>query len=82
VERTSRFVIIAGPSAGKDADILAEILIDMVNAAPDRHRQSLTSDQGTDMGRQAELTLATDMPVTFAYPHPHVSGPPTTTPPA
>jgi len=30
---------------------------------------------GHRQGRQAELTLATDMPVTFAYPHPHVSGP-------
>jgi len=42
VERTSRFVIIAGLPEGKNADPLADVLIDIVNAMPDKLRQSLT----------------------------------------
>lgn len=47
VERTSRFVIIAGPPDAKNADPLADILIDIVNAMPDKLRGSLTWDSHT-----------------------------------
>jgi IS30 family transposase len=68
-ERTSRFTVILGLPDGKQAEPLAGILIDTVNAMPDKLRGSLTWDQGTEMARHAALTLATDMPVYFAHPH-------------
>ncbi len=67
--RTSRFTIICGLPDGKNADSLADILIDHVKAMPEKLRGSLTWDQGTEMARHAALTLATDMPVYFAHPH-------------
>lgn len=69
VERHSRFVMILGLPEGKRADPLADILIDTINQMPRHLRRSLTWDQGTEMARHAEFTLATNMPVYFAHPH-------------
>ena len=69
VERTSRFTIILGLPEGKNADALADTLIETVRGLPAQVRGSLTWDQGTEMARHAALTLATDLPVYFAHPH-------------
>ncbi len=69
IERTSRFTVIPGLPEGKNADGLADILIDHVTGMPGKMRGSLTRDQGTEMARHAALTLAADMPVCFARPH-------------
>lgn len=69
VERHSRFVMILGLSEGKQADALADVLIDHVRDMPAHLRGSLTWDQGTEMARHAQLTVATDLPVYFAHPH-------------
>lgn len=69
VERHSRFLILLGLPHGKQAEGLADVLIDTVTDMPRHLRGSLTWDQGTEMARHAELTLATDMPVYFAHPH-------------
>ena len=69
VERTSRFTIILGLPDGKNADALADTLIETVRGLPAQVRGSLTWDQGTEMARHAALTLATDLPVYFAHPH-------------
>ena len=69
VERTSRFVILLGLSMGKDSVGLADVLIDRVTDLPRHLRGSLTWDQGTEMARHAQLSVATDMPVYFAHPH-------------
>lgn len=69
VERTSRFTIILGLPDGKNADALADTLIETVRGLPPQVRGSLTWDQGTEMARHAALTLATDLPVYFAHPH-------------
>ncbi|MFQ4149767.1 IS30 family transposase [Arthrobacter sp. LAPM80] len=69
VERHSRFLIMLGLPEGKKADGLADVLIDRVNDLPALMRGSLTWDQGTEMARHAQLTLATDLPVYFAHPH-------------
>ena len=68
VERTSRFVILLALTAGKDAIGVADTLIESVNDLPRHIRGGLTWDQGSEMARHAELTVATDMPVYFAHP--------------
>lgn len=69
VERHSRFLIMLGLPEGKKADGLADALIDRVTDLPALMRGSLTWDQGTEMARHAQLTLATELPVYFAHPH-------------
>ncbi|WP_158726438.1 IS30 family transposase [Tomitella fengzijianii] len=68
VERTSRFTLICGLPAGKNADGLADVLIDTVSDMPRNILGSLTSDKGTEMARHAALTTATDLKVYFAHP--------------
>lgn len=69
VERTSRYLIMRGLPLGKNADGLAEVLIDTICGLPAQVRGSLTWDQGSEMARHAALTLATELPVYFAHPH-------------
>jgi len=69
VERTSRFTVVLALAEGKNADGLADVLIDHVSGMPKLVRRSLTWDQGTEMARHAALTLATELPVFFAHPH-------------
>ena len=69
VERHSRFLIMLGLAEGKKADALADVLIDTVNDLPALMRGSLTWDQGTEMARHAQLSVATQLPVYFAHPH-------------
>ncbi|WP_182349014.1 IS30 family transposase [Tomitella gaofuii] len=68
VERTSRFTLICGLPSGKNADALADVLIDTVSDMPRHILGSLTWDQGTEMARHAAITTATDPPVYFAHP--------------
>ncbi|MDJ0312593.1 IS30 family transposase [Arthrobacter sp. H35-D1] len=69
VERNSRFLIMLGLPEGKKAAGLADVLIDQVSDLPALMRGSLTWDQGTEVARHAQLTVATDLPVYFAHPH-------------
>lgn len=68
VERHSRYVVMLGLPDGKHADGVADALIDRVTDLPKHLRGSLTWDQGTEMARHAQLTLATELPVFFAHP--------------
>lgn len=70
VGRTTRFLITLGLAAGKDSTGLADVLIDRVNDLPRHLRGSLTWDQGTEMAKHAAVTVATDLPIYFAHPHP------------
>ena len=69
VDRQSRFTVILALPQGRAADHVADVLIDHVWGLPELVRKSLTWDQGTEMGRHAALTVATDLPVFFADPH-------------
>jgi len=69
VERTSRFTVVLALPEGKNADGLADVLIDHVSGMPALVRRSLRWDQGTEMARHAAVTLATELPVFFAHPH-------------
>src|SRR5262245_22083144 len=69
VERATRFVILVALPQGK----LSEHVIAQITAAmrtlPQRLRASLTWDQGTEMARHLQFTLATDCPIYFCDPH-------------
>ncbi|MDI5941483.1 MULTISPECIES: IS30 family transposase [unclassified Micromonospora] len=69
VERQTRFVILVGLPHGKLSEHVAAQLAAAMGRLPARLRASLTWDQGTEMARHADFTLATDCPVYFCDPH-------------
>lgn len=54
---------------GKEAAGRADVPSNRVNDLPALMRGSLTWEQGTEMARHAQPTVATDLPVYFAHPH-------------
>lgn len=60
VETNSRFLIPLGLPEGKKAAGLADVRINRANDLPALMRGSLAWDQGTEMARHAQLTVATD----------------------
>ena len=69
VERQTRFVILVGLPGGKVSEHVATQLAAAMSGLPARLRASLTWDQGTEMARHADFTVATDCPVYFCDPH-------------
>jgi len=69
VERTTRFVMLVHLPARHDAETVRDGLISTLSALPELVRQSLTWDQGSEMGRHHEFSVATGVPVYFCDPH-------------
>jgi IS30 family transposase len=69
VERVSRFFIPVALEDGHDAESVKAALFGAVKGLPAHLRRSLTWDQGSEMARHAELSLAADLPVYFAHAH-------------
>jgi IS30 family transposase len=69
VERTSRFLLLLRVGAAKRADSLRDSLIKAFLELPEGMRHSITWDQGWEMARHAEITLATGAAVYFCDPH-------------
>jgi IS30 family transposase len=69
VERTSRFVLLVGLPDGRVSEHVTAQLSAAMAGLPDQLRRSLTWDQGTEMARHAEFSLAADCPVYFCDPH-------------
>ena len=69
VERTTRFVILVHLPGNHTAETVGNGLIDAMGALPAHLRGSLTWDQGTEMARFRDFTLATDIQVYFCDPH-------------
>ena len=70
VERTTRFTILLHLPAGKvDPLALQEAIVAGIGQLPKHLRLSLTWDQGLEMRRHAEITLAADLPIYFCDPH-------------
>jgi IS30 family transposase len=70
VERTTRFCILLHLPAGKvDPLALQEAIVTGIGQLPEHLRLSLTWDQGLEMRRHAEITLAADLPIYFCDPH-------------
>ena len=68
VERTTRFVKLVHLPAGHGAEHLRDALTEKMSALPAPLARSLTWDQGSEMARHDELTVATGIPVYFCDP--------------
>ncbi|WP_438292449.1 IS30 family transposase [Streptomyces sp. HUAS TT7] len=68
VERTTRYVLLLHLPDGWGTEAVRDALIDTVKNLPAHLKRSLTWDQGCEMGRHHEFTLATDIPVYFCDP--------------
>jgi IS30 family transposase len=69
VERPSRFLLLLRVDAAQRADSLRDSLIRAFLELPEGMRRSITWDQGWEMARHAEITLAAGAAVYFCDPH-------------
>ena len=69
VERTTRYVMLIHLPGDHTAATVRDGLIRTVSTLPEHLRRSLTWDQGTEMAKHHEFTLATDRQVYFCDPH-------------
>jgi transposase, IS30 family len=70
VERTTRFCLLLHlPRGRRDAATVAAAMIAAMSELPAHLRRSLTWDQGKEMARHADITLATGLDIYFCDPH-------------
>ena len=69
VERGTRYVMLLHLPHGHAAEHVRDALLDTVATLPAHLMRSLTWDQGVEMARHGEFTVATDIPVYFCDPH-------------
>ena len=68
VERTSRFVMLVHLPVDHTGESMRDGLITTMKTLPEQLRRSLTWDQGCEMSRHRDFTIATDIPVYFCDP--------------
>jgi hypothetical protein len=69
VERATRFVMLVALPEGRVSEhVVSQLAAEMADL-PERLRRSLTWDQGVEMARHRQFTVATDCPVYFCDPH-------------
>jgi IS30 family transposase len=69
VERSTRFVMLLHLPADHSAEAVRDAMLATVQTLPAQLWRSLTWDQGSEMARHAEITLAADLPIYFCVPH-------------
>ncbi|MEO7196735.1 MAG: IS30 family transposase [Pseudonocardiaceae bacterium] len=69
VERTTRFVMLLHLPGRHGAEEVRDAMITTIETLPVELRRSLTWDQGVEMARHTEITLATELPIFFCDPH-------------
>ncbi|WP_438938446.1 IS30 family transposase [Amycolatopsis orientalis] len=69
VERSTRYVMLVHLGQSRTAEHVRDALITTISTLPDHLRRSLTWDQGAEMARHHEFSIAADMPVYFCDPH-------------
>jgi len=70
VERQSRYVMLVHlPGGNHSATTVRDGLLKTIATLPQHPRKSLTRDQGTELARHVEITLATKMDIYFCDPH-------------
>ena len=69
VERSSRYVMLLHLPDGHTADQVRDAMIPTIQSLPEHLRRSLTWDQGTELARHKDITLATDLAIYFCEPH-------------
>jgi transposase, IS30 family len=69
VERSTRYCILLHLPAGPgDTEAFRDAVVAAIGQLPAQLRRSLTWDQGLEMRRHAEITLAADLPIYFCDP--------------
>ncbi|HLI56086.1 MAG TPA: IS30 family transposase [Actinomycetota bacterium] len=68
VERSTRFVMLAALQ-DRTAEHVAQVLAQRIQTLPGELWRSLTWDQGREMARHRDFTVATDVTVYFCDPH-------------
>jgi transposase, IS30 family len=69
VERTTGYVMLLHLPGDHTARTVAGAMITAMNTLPEQMRRSTTWDQGAEMSRHQEVTMATGMPIYFCDPH-------------
>jgi transposase, IS30 family len=69
VERTTRFCLLLQLARGRRDAAAAAAMIEQMNELPAHLRKSLTWDQGKEMARHAQISLATGLDIYFCDPH-------------
>jgi IS30 family transposase len=69
VERTTRFVLLLHLPNGGTAEAVRDAITDKITILPTALRRTLTWDQGIELARHAEITIAADLPIYFCDPH-------------
>jgi transposase, IS30 family len=69
VERSTRFVMLVHLADGFTAEAVRDAITGKITTLPAALRRSLTWDQGIEMRRHAEITIAADLPIYFCDPH-------------
>ncbi|MEE2062045.1 IS30 family transposase, partial [Rhodococcus artemisiae] len=68
VERSTRYTMLLHLPDGHDAEYVRDALIVAMRELPSHLRGSLTWDQGAEMARHKQISVATDMAVYFCDP--------------
>ena len=68
VERTTRYTMLVHLPNGHHSEAVRDGLIATISTLPEHLRGSLTWDQGTEMARHFQFSMATGMPVYFCDP--------------
>ncbi len=68
VERATRYTLLIHLPHGHDAEVVRDGLIQTISTLPTHLRGSLTWDQGAEMARHKQFSMATDMTVYFCDP--------------
>ncbi|MFF4623334.1 IS30 family transposase [Nonomuraea jabiensis] len=68
VERTTRYVMLVHLPIDRTAERMRDALVETMATLPAHLKRSLTWDQGSEMGRHHELSIAADLPVYFCDP--------------
>ena len=69
VERATRYTMLVHLPGGHDAEQVRDGLIKTMKTLPEHLRGSLTWDQGSEMARHRQFSIATDIAVYFCDPH-------------
>jgi IS30 family transposase len=69
VERSTRFVLLLHLPDGREAHHVEQAMRSAIEQLPAELVRSITWDQGTEMARHKEFTVATGVPVYFCDPH-------------
>jgi transposase, IS30 family len=68
VERSTRYVMLLHLADGRSAEDVRDALVKTISTLPAHLKRSITWDQGIEMGRHGEFTIATNIPVYFCDP--------------